>query len=153
MQLTLYSDFSLRVLVYLGLKTDKLSTISEMAENYNISRNHLIKVVHNLSTKGFVDAVRGKGGGVRLARPPEQIILGDVLRLTEPHFNLVECFDKNDPGDCPIIAVCNLRGGLRKALEAFMNVLDNITLADVLNQPDELAKSLNIDVPFSRALQ
>jgi Rrf2 family nitric oxide-sensitive transcriptional repressor len=148
MQLTLYTDYSLRVLVYLGLKTDELATISEIAENYGISRNHLVKVVHNLSCHGFIDAVRGKGGGLRLARPAEQINIGEVVRNTEPNFNLVECFDKDDPGGCPIIAMCKLKGGLRKAFRAFIEVLDGITLADVLTNRDELAPPLHIVVPF-----
>lgn len=148
MQLTLYTDYSLRVLVYLGLKTDELVTISEIAENYGISRNHLVKVVHNLSLTGFVDAIRGKGGGLRLARPPEQINIGDVIRHTEPNFNLVECFDNaKDSGGCPINAMCRLKGGLYKAYGAFMAVLDEISLADVLSNSDELAQPLNI-VPF-----
>ena len=153
MQLTLYTDYSLRVLVYLGLKTDELVTISEIAENYGISRNHLVKVVHNLSTHDFIDAVRGKGGGLRLARSPEQIHIGEVVRHTEPNFNLVECFDKTDPGGCPIISMCKLKGGLRKAFQAFMAVLDEVTLADVLSNRDELAPPLNIAVPFPAKLK
>ena len=153
MQLTLYTDYSLRVLVYLGLKTDELVTISEIAENYGISRNHLVKVVHNLSTHDFIDAVRGKGGGLRLARSPEQIHIGEVVRHTEPNFNLVECFDKEDPGGCPIISTCKLKGGLRKAFQAFMAVLDETTLADVLSNRDELAPPLNIAVPFPAKLK
>jgi len=148
MQLTLYTDYSLRVLVYLGLKTDELATISEIADNYGISRNHLVKVVHNLSSHGFIDAVRGKGGGLRLARPAAQINIGDVIRHTEPNFDLVECFDKDDPGGCPIISMCKLKGGLRKAFRAFMAVLDEITLADVLSNRDELAPPLHIVLPF-----
>jgi len=152
MQLTLYTDYSLRVLVYLGLKTDQLVTISEIAENYGISRNHLVKVVHNLSLTGFVDAIRGKGGGLRLARPAEQINIGDVIRHTEPNFNLVECFDNpQDSGGCPINAMCRLKGGLHKAYVAFMAVLDEISLADVLSNSDELAQPLNIVIPFPAA--
>jgi Rrf2 family nitric oxide-sensitive transcriptional repressor len=148
MQLTLYTDYSLRVLVYLGLKTDELATISEIAKTYAISRNHLVKVVHNLSSHGYVDAVRGKGGGLRLARAAEQINIGDVVRHTETNFDLVECFNKDEPGECPIISVCKLKSGLRQAFRAFMAVLDEITLADVLSNRDELARPLNIVLPF-----
>lgn len=149
MQLTLYTDYSLRTLVYLGLKTDELSTISEIAKNYSISRNHLVKVVHNLSQLGFVETLRGKGGGLRLARPAAQISIGDVVRKTEPNFNLVECFDKKLDDACPITAVCKLKGGLRQAYQAFMAVLDNITLEDVLtNDNQALSQALNIVVPF-----
>lgn len=151
MQLTLYTDYSLRVLVYLGLKTDELVTISEIAENYDISRNHLVKVVHNLSLNGFIEALRGKGGGLRLARPAEQINIGDVIRHTEPNFNLVECFDEGDPGGCPINAMCKLKGALHRAHQAFMAVLDDITLAEVLSNRDQLAPPLNIVVPFPAA--
>ena len=148
MQLTLYTDYSLRVLVYLGLKTHALVTISEIAENYGISRNHLVKVVHNLSTNGYVDAIRGKGGGLRLARPAAQINIGDVIRHTEPNFNLVECFDNVDTDGCPIDGMCKLKGALRKAHRVFMEVLDEVSLADVLTNSDELAPPLNIVVPF-----
>lgn len=148
MQLTLYTDYSLRVLVYLGLKTHELVTISEIAENYGISRNHLVKVVHNLSTNSFVDAIRGKGGGLRLARPAAQINIGDVIRHTEPNFNLVECFDNLNTDGCPIDEICKLKGALRKAHGAFMAVLDGVSLADVLANSDELAPPLNIVVPF-----
>jgi len=151
MQLTLYTDYSLRVLVYLGLKTDALVTIGEIAESYGISRNHLVKVVHNLSLNGYVDAMRGKGGGLRLARPSEQINIGDVIRHTEPNFNLVQCFDNNDPGGCPINPMCKLKVGLRNAHQAFMDVLDEITLADVLCNRDELAPPLNIVMPLPAA--
>lgn len=148
MQLTLYTDYSLRVLVYLGLKTDDLATISEIAGTYGISRNHLVKVVHNLSSEGFIDTLRGKGGGLRLARPPEKINIGDVVRHTEPNFNLVECFDEENPGSCPITPMCKLKGGLARAFGAFMAELDTMTLADILTNREALARPLNIVVPF-----
>lgn len=148
MQLTLYTDYSLRVLVYLGLKTDELATISEIAGAYGISRNHLVKVVHNLSSQGYIDAIRGKGGGLRLSRPPEQITIGDVVRHTEPNFDLVECFNQDDPGACPINSMCILKGTLGKAFGAFMAVLDDVTLADVLSNRQDLARPLHVVIPF-----
>jgi len=148
MQLTLYTDYSLRVLVYVGLKDGGLATISEIAGAYGISRNHLVKVVHNLSSQGYIDALRGKGGGLRLSRPAEKINIGDVVRHTEPNFDLVECFNQDDPGACPITPVCKLKGALGKAYRAFMAVLDELTLADVLSNRQELARPLHVVVPF-----
>ena len=147
MQLTLYTDYSLRVLIYVGLKTAGLATITEIADAYGISRNHLVKVVHNLSSQGYIEALRGKGGGLRLSRPAEQIIIGDVVRHTEPNFDLVECFDQQEPGACPITPVCKLKGSLGRAFGAFMAVLDEVTLADVLNNRQDLARPLHIKIP------
>ncbi|HFQ91620.1 MAG TPA: Rrf2 family transcriptional regulator [Chromatiales bacterium] len=137
MQLTLYTDYSLRVLVYLGLKGEELATISEIAEHFDISRNHLVKVVHNLATHDFIQTVRGKGGGMRLARAPELINIGDVVRHTEPNFNIVECFDR-DNMDCAITPICKLKGALHRASRSFMEVLDEYTLADVLQNREDL---------------
>lgn len=141
MQLTLYTDYSLRVLIFLGLKTDGLTTISEIAESYGISRNHLVKVVHNLASHGYIQTARGKGGGLRLAGGPESINVGDVVRHTEVNFTIVECFDKQNCR-CPITPVCKLKGVLRDANKAFMDVLDQYTLADVLKNEDELSAIL-----------
>ncbi len=140
MQLTLYTDYSLRVLVYLGLKGEALATITEISDNYEISRNHLVKVVHNLSNNGFIHTVRGKGGGMRLAFAPEDINVGTVVRATEKNFNIVECFDR-DNSNCPITPVCALKGALKEASRNFLGVLDRYTLADVLVNRDELAAS------------
>ena len=143
MQLTLYTDYSLRVLIYLGLRRDRLSTVSEIAQSYGISRNHLVKVVHNLSSLGFIQSTRGKGGGLSLARVPEQINIGDVVRHTEVNFNIVECFDGKNRG-CPITAVCRLKGVLSDASSAFMRVLDGYSLADVLKNEHKLVVSLKL---------
>ena len=143
MQLTLYTDYSLRVLIYLGLRRDRLSTVSEIAQSYGISRNHLVKVVHNLSTLGFIVSTRGKGGGLSLARAPEQINIGDVVRNTEQNFNIVECFDGKNR-NCPITAVCRLKGVLGDAANAFLRVLDGHTLADVLKNEQRLSVVLKV---------
>ncbi|MCC6208073.1 MAG: Rrf2 family transcriptional regulator [Gammaproteobacteria bacterium] len=143
MQLTLYTDYSLRVLIYLGLQRGRLSTVSEIAQSYGISRNHLVKVVHNLSSLGFVHSIRGKGGGLNLARPPEQINIGDVVRNTEANFDIVECFDGKQH-DCPITAVCRLKGVLSDAANAFLGVLDGYTLADVLKNEHKLVATLRL---------
>jgi len=147
MQLTLYTDYSLRALVFLGLKGDELATVNEIASSYGISRNHLVKVVHNLSQLGYLNTVRGKGGGVRLARQPEDINIGKLVLKTEPHFNVVECFEKDNVG-CPIDGMCALKGALGKAYTAFMTVLEEYTLADVLSNKDQLSDQLKILVPF-----
>lgn len=126
MKLTRYSDYALRVLLYLGARPDGLCSISEMAGAYAISQNHLMKVVHDLGKAGFVASVRGRRGGIRLARPPGEIIIGSVVRHTEDSFDLVDC------GSCIIAPACGLTGVLREALAAFMAVLDGYTLDDML---------------------
>jgi Rrf2 family nitric oxide-sensitive transcriptional repressor len=134
MRLTVFSDYSLRVLIYLGLQQDGLATIGAIAEAYGISRNHLMKVVQQLAAAGYVDTVRGKGGGLRLARPPQAIRLGDVLRGTEEEM-LVECFSR-ETAQCRIMAACTLPAILREASANFYATLDNYTLADLL-RPDK----------------
>ncbi len=143
MQLTMYTDYSLRVLIYLGLQRDRLSTVSEIAGSYGISRNHLVKVVHNLSSLGFIHSTRGKGGGLSLARAPEQINIGDVVRNTEANFDIVECFDGKQR-NCPITTVCRLKGVLSDAANAFLGVLDGYTLADVLKNEQKLSAVLRV---------
>jgi Rrf2 family nitric oxide-sensitive transcriptional repressor len=131
MQLTQYTDFSLRVLIYLGTHHDRRVTISEISDAYGISRNHLVKVVHQLSNNGWITTIRGKSGGMHLAFPPEQINIGTIIRQTEPHMNLLECFDKEND-KCVISPSCSLKRTLYQARKAFMEVLDQHTLADSL---------------------
>jgi len=131
MQLTSYTDYSLRALLYLGSNQERLVTISEISEFHGISRNHMVKVVHNLGKNGFVQTVRGKSGGVRLAQKPEAIILADVVRLTEPHMNIQECFSR-ETNTCPLMDRCKLTGVLYQARQGFMKVLEDNTLADML---------------------
>ncbi|HQS96562.1 MAG: Rrf2 family transcriptional regulator [Novosphingobium sp. 17-62-19] len=126
MKLTRYTDYALRVLLYLGARPDRLCSISEMAGAYAISQNHLMKVVHDLGKAGFVASVRGRLGGIRLAQPPGEIIIGSVVRHTEDGFDLVDC------GSCIIAPACGATGVLREALAAFMAVLDSYTLDDLL---------------------
>ncbi len=130
MRLTRYTDYSLRVLIYLGLQQDRLSSIREIADAYGISESHLMKVVHALGQSGYVATLRGRGGGLRLAKPPSEINLGDVVRNTEDDVALVECFSKDS--ECRIAGPCRLEHVLRRALEAFFEVLDDYTLADLL---------------------
>ena len=137
MQLTLYTDYSLRTLIYLHISENKLSTISEIADYYGISKNHLVKVVHNLSQEGFIHSVRGKGGGLRLAIPGEKIIVGDVVRKTEPNFHIVECFDNEKVNECIVPPVCRLKTILERATEEFLLVLDQFTIDDMLTGKPE----------------
>lgn len=135
MRLTLYTDYALRVLTYLGAH-DGLSSVSEIAESYAVSRNHLVKVVHDLGRAGFIDSVRGRSGGLRLARPAEEIGVGEVVRHTEAGFALVDC------GRCPIASCCRLTGIFGEAMAAFITVLDRYRLSDLVERPGELAMLL-----------
>lgn len=131
MQLTRYSDYSLRVLIYLALAPERLATIEGIARSYGVSEGHLKKVVHQLGLRGYVETVRGRGGGLRLARPADEIRIGEVVRATEENLALVECMDPAT-SDCVIESACGLRPVLREALAAFLAVLDGYTLADLV---------------------
>ncbi|MEQ1669043.1 MAG: Rrf2 family transcriptional regulator [Sulfuriferula sp.] len=134
MQLTQYTDYSLRVLIYLAMKTDGMTTITELADFYAISRNHLVKVVHHLAQQQLILTQRGKNGGMRLARPPEQINIGDVVRLTEPNFHIAECFNR-DNNQCVLTSDCQLKSILHEANAAFLATLDRYTIADTIANP------------------
>lgn len=131
MRLTRYTDYALRVLLYLGTNPDRLSTINEIAAYHNISRNHLMKVVHQLGAWGYIDTLRGKGGGIRLAHRPSDIIIGDVVRHTEENLEIVECFTPGN-SECVIQPGCRLKVVLDEALNSFLATLDLYTLADFL---------------------
>lgn len=131
MHLTQFSDYSLRVLIYLGLRGDSLSTIHDVAAHYGISENHLMKVVNGLSRLGYVDTVRGRNGGLRLAKAPQAISIGAVIRETEDDLALVECFDPKHNA-CRITEACALRHALGEAQAAFFAVLDDYRLSDLV---------------------
>jgi len=144
-RLTLYTDYSLRVLLYLGVKgKDRLSTIQEIADAYNISKNHLMKVTYELGQLGYIETVRGRGGGIRLAVDPNEINIGKVVRHTEEDFQIVECFS-NENNMCKISPACQLKNALFEALNAYLNVLDQYTIGDFLLSKDELFKLLEIE--------
>jgi len=131
MQLTLYTDYSLRVLLYLGQHPGERVTITRISEYFDISRNHLVKVVHNLGKIGLIHTMRGKSGGILLAEDPKNINLATVIQRIEPHMNLLECFD-DESNTCPITTACGLKHVLYKAKSGFLDVLEGYTLADIL---------------------
>lgn len=135
MRLTHFSDYALRVLMYAAARGENLITIEETAKLYGISRAHLMKVANQLTRAGYLKAIRGRSGGLALAKRPDAISLGDVLRATEPDFALVECF--TDDNRCLITPRCRLRGALREALAAFVGTLDSYTLADLILSPKD----------------
>lgn len=135
MQLTRYTDYSLRVLIFASLKAeDERITIADIAEHFQISRNHLLKVVHHLSKIGLLHTTRGKGGGIELGKPAAEICIGEVIRQVESNLDIIDC---NEP-PCPIQPACKLKGVLNEAAQAFLNVLDQYTLADLLDSPEQL---------------
>lgn len=137
MRLTDYTDYSLRTLMYLGLNRDRLVTIQDIANVYGVSKNHLMKVVHQLGLAGLVETVRGRSGGMRLGKEPHEINLGEVVQRTEPDFLMVECFDRAH-NECILSPSCELQRVLSKATRAYMQVLSGVTLADLLKNSDSL---------------
>jgi Rrf2 family nitric oxide-sensitive transcriptional repressor len=137
MKLSTFSDYTLRVLMYLAIHRDRLATIPEIATAYAISENHLMKVVHQLARAGTLESVRGKGGGIRLALDPGDIRLGQVIRASEKDAPIVECLSE-DGGACCIAPTCSLAAILVRAFEAMFATLDEYTLADLVRTPRKL---------------
>lgn len=133
MRLTQWTDYALRVLMYCAAheQRDAVPTIAEIAQAHDISRSHLMKVVMTLSAQGWLSTSRGRGGGLRLLKPAQQIVIGDVVRQMEEDFTLVECFNPSG-NTCRIDARCHLKGVLAQALAAYLAVLDGVTLADLV---------------------
>jgi len=150
MQLTLRTDFALRVLIFLTEKREGgLATITEIADFYQISRNHLVKVVHHLASTGFIKTTRGKNGGMKLARAPELISIGDVVRHMEPNFDIVECFDTTNPS-CVVSPACALKSVLYQAGNEFLGVLDRFTLADALEKTEARSQIFPLEQLLNR---
>ncbi|MBU1364748.1 MAG: Rrf2 family transcriptional regulator [Gammaproteobacteria bacterium] len=149
MRLSTFSDYSLRVLMYLGVQDDRLVTIAEIASVHDISKSHLMKVVHQLGLNGHIETVRGKGGGMRLARAPREIVVGDVIRQSESDFALAECFASG--ATCRIQGACGLPAILNEALSAMFLVLDGYTLADLLQRPHGLVPAAPCALVASQA--
>ena len=135
MRLTTMTDYAMRLLMHVGRNPGRLCTIAEIAQAYAISEAHLMKVTHQLALAGWIDTVRGKGGGMRLAHAPEAIGLGQVVRSIEPDFRLVEC--QGGGSECQLDGRCRLTGILDGALRAFLADLDRHTLADILPSPGQ----------------
>ncbi|MGA9525625.1 MAG: Rrf2 family transcriptional regulator [Myxococcaceae bacterium] len=142
MRLTTFSDYTLRVLMYLALDRSRRVTIAELGTAFGISENHLMKVVQDLSAAGVVETVRGRGGGLRLARASEEIRLGAVIRRSEGEAPLVECMSSH-PSTCRIAPVCTLKGVLSDAFEALYERLDRTTLADLVENRSPLLRALS----------
>ena len=144
MHITRYTDYSLRVLIYLAVQGDRLATIQEIADSYDISKNHLMKVVHQLNKKGYIETIRGKKGGMRLHMSPTDINVGVLVRETEQDLSIVECFSSKNA--CKISPICGLKSMFGEALSAFLEVLDKYTLADVLwdQQRPQLLRLLQV---------
>lgn len=140
MHLALHTDFALRVLIHVGLGDGRLSTIKDVATSFGISKNHLMKVVHDLGRKGYLDTVRGRNGGIRLMRAPHEINIGQVVRDTEDELDILGCLQSS--GYCRIESACVLRGVVREATDAFLAVFDGYTLADLIGPKRALAALL-----------
>lgn len=138
MELTKFSDYSLRLLLYLGLNDDRNVSLIEIAEAYSISRNHLVKIANHLSQAGIITTIRGKGGGIKLAAEQSEINIGKVVRSTEGHIPLVECFS-SETNKCCITQGCTLKGVLKKAERAFYHELDQYSLKDLLRSKKKLS--------------
>ena len=151
MRFTTYTDYRLRVLMHLGLQQNRLATIPEIADAYSISANHLMKIIHHLGKLGYIETTRGRGGGLKLAGRPEEINLGELVRQVESDFAIVDCFDSSRPVTCAIAPACRLQLVLEKALQAFLEVLDGYTLADLLQSPTRLRSLLKIEPAGAKA--
>ncbi len=147
MRLTTMSDYAMRLLMYVAQQPQRLCTISEVAHAYGISEAHLMKITHQLALAGWLETVRGKGGGMRLAAVPGEIRLGAVVRSMEPDFAIVECLTTGTA--CQLTPTCHLTGIINGALESFMNFLDHYTLADLL-APSAQAEAKVQPISFQR---
>lgn len=137
MRLTTLTDYAMRLLMYLAQRPDRLCTIAEVAGSYGVSEAHMMKVTHQLGLAGWIETVRGKGGGMRLAHAPQDISLGAVVRSMEPDFFMVECFSTGNT--CVLTGACKLTGVIDGALRSFMDYLDGNSLADILPAQGDLA--------------
>lgn len=143
MHMTLHTDYALRMLIYIGTRRDENCTVNEVASAYTLSHNHLLKVALTLRRAGFIETMRGRLGGIRLAMTPDLINIGSVVRTIEDDFELVECLGN---GHCAISPVCRLKGIFADALQAYLSVLDKYTLQDVVRNRRGLATYLGIEL-------
>jgi len=143
-RMTYHTDYAIRMLIYVALKPDGLSTVNEIAQSYGLSRNHLLKVALTLRKLGLIESMRGRSGGIRLAKSAEQINVGTIVRATEEDFSLVECMQATG-GLCVISPVCRLKGMFAEALQSYLAVLDGYTLADVIHNRGALQPYLGLE--------
>jgi Rrf2 family nitric oxide-sensitive transcriptional repressor len=146
MRLTVYSDYALRLMMYLGLNDGRLSTISEIADAYQISKAHLMKITHELGLKGLIETVRGRQGGMRLGKAASMISVGDIVRACEPDFAIVPCFEANGTIVCVIQPSCVLKRALAAATAAFLDTLDGYTLSDLVRPTVPLRTLLGLEL-------
>jgi Rrf2 family nitric oxide-sensitive transcriptional repressor len=144
MRLTSYSNYALRILMVAAMRNGELVTVHEVAEKFGISKAHLVKCVHQLGVWGYLDNVRGRNGGFRIAKDPRNITVGEIIRKTEDDLNLVECFDAVT-NTCPLIGICKLGKLFKQACRAFLDVLDSVTIADISANRNEVLGALNED--------
>ncbi len=151
MHLTLHTDYALRTLLYLTHFPDRRIGTLEISTAFNISKHHLVRVVQTLADAEFVTASMGRGGGISLTIPPDQIRIGDVVRACEPNFKMVECFEV-ESNTCPIISVCGLKAPLADAINKFVEALNQYTLADIIRKDsqDHFVQLLNIQPVVSK---
>jgi Rrf2 family nitric oxide-sensitive transcriptional repressor len=142
MKLTSYTNYALRALQLAALRAPQLVRVDDVVAVHGLARPHIVKIVHELGQAGFLETVRGRNGGFRLARPAETIVVGEVVRITEGKLDLVECFNP-DTNTCPLIGICNLSNALKRAAQAFMQVLDELTVADIAANRAQLLDRIN----------
>lgn len=150
MKLTNYTNYALRSLQLAALRAPKLVRVDDVTNIHQLSRPHIVKIVHELGKSGYIETVRGRGGGFKLAKPAEEIRVGDVVRLTEGPLDLVECFN-SEINTCPLIGVCKLSKAIMRAADAFMEVLDEISIADIASNRGELLERINAVSPGMRS--
>ncbi len=151
MKLTGFTNFALRTLQLAALREPAMTRVDDVVQVHKLARPHITKIVHLLGKAGYLETHRGRGGGFRLGRPASQIVVGDVVRLTEGTLEVVECFDP-DTNTCPLIGVCKLSRALHQATAAFMAVLDDLTLADIAsNRRELLDRILPLSIPAEAA--
>lgn len=144
MRLTNFTNYALRMLQYTALRGERISRVTDIAMIHQVSVHHMVKIANLLGREGYLETIRGRSGGVRLARPADAITVGEIVRLTEAPLELAECFN-SDSNSCPLIGVCRLSKTWRKALDAFLEVLDGVTIADIAGNRGELTQRLALD--------
>lgn len=145
MRLTTYTDYSLRILMYVSLKNNEKATIKDICDCYNISKNHVMKIVYELAREGLLITSRGVNGGILLAKKPEEITLREVMLITESDFKIVECFNDGE-SKCPLVGNCKLNKTLNEGLKAFLDTMEKVTIADLVQSKNTMLRLLNLPI-------